>query len=210
MNFYSNITLFGPSQIEIARELMRKNHAAVVSPTVKGYTVISEEQCDSDDINDSEPLALMLSARFKCPVLVVLNKHDGILLYKLYSDGIFLDEYNSSPDYFNIAHNVLSDVFSSVPVGGNPEVICTVLAKPECIIGVEEVLHQQGNYRCDDCPAQERHRDLTEELGIPEFSIGFSFSSILQDAFLPYLTNQELIYTGYLARARSTDVGQSG
>ena len=197
MNFYTNITLFGPSQIEVARELMQKNYAAIVSPTVKGYTVIAAEQCDSDDINDSESLALSLSARFKCPVLVILNKHDGILFYKLYSDGVFLDEYNSSPDYFNIALNVLQDVFSSIPSGGNAEMLCTVLGKPESIIGVEEVLHQTGLYMCDDYPAQGRHFDLTQELGIPEFSIWFSFSFILQGTFDLDLNDEELIYTGY-------------
>src|SRR5690606_4582943 len=88
---------------------------AWVSRTQGACTTVLDEACDSQDPAESGQLAAELSAHFHCPVLVVSNFDDDLLLVELYDNGIKVDEYNSSPNCFEPSDE------PDIPAGGDAQ-----------------------------------------------------------------------------------------
>lgn len=166
-SFYVNSTLCGPSQEEVASYLGEKKRAAYVSPTVKGFTTVFDAECDTQKTEAIEDLSALLSARFKCPVLSVLNHDDDILVYWLYNDGVLIDQYNSCPGYFG-------GPGGPEPEGGDAGEICKAMGQPEARQRVEEILRTSSE---EDESAFEvdRHQALADALGLPGLCVGFGY-----------------------------------
>src|SRR5215469_9831706 len=96
--FYTNYTLRAPSQQSVADALAGR--AAIVTPAQDGCVVVFDEESDEQNGEIIAELASRLSGQFQCPLLAVLNHDDDILLYQLYLSGELVDEYNSTPGYF--------------------------------------------------------------------------------------------------------------
>lgn len=188
-NFYTNIILRGSSQESIAEYLDRQNRNAYVSPTVNGCTVVYDEQCESQDTPILEGLAANLSKQFVCPALAILNHDDDILWYKLYDSGQFVDEYDSSPSYFDTSATEIA-----APKGGVAQVLCRVFKAENNLAEVEKILRapQPDRYVF----AIERHEELARALGIPNFSVGCGYNYIQEDELPEGLDFNDLRQTG--------------
>lgn len=187
-NFYTNITLRGSSQDEIAEYLTEQNRAAYVSPTVNNCTVVYDEECESQDADILADLASSLSRRFKCPALAVLNHDDDILWYKLFEAGQLTDEYDSCPDYFGADAGELS-----MPEGGDARKLCSAFDAEQNQSEVERILRAPN----PDAYlfAFERHEDLAKALGIPTFSVGCGYNYIQEDELPEGLEADSLKHT---------------
>ena len=171
-NFYTNITLRGSNQNAIADFLTQKGFNAYVTPTVDDFTVVYEEKCEAQDVRLLEELTTNLSKQFNCPALAVMNHDDDILWYKLFDGGEFLDEYNSSPTYFDATAE------PSLPAGGDAEKLCGAFKAAE-VAAVEKILRASS---FDDYTFEvERHEELANTLGMPLFAVGCGFESVEHD-----------------------------
>lgn len=174
-NFYTNITLRGPQQGRVVEFLNQQGRNAYVSPTTGSFTVVCDEKCEEQDITVLQSLASSLSAQFNCPALALLNHDDDILVYTLYSDGTLVDEYDSSPSYFD------PDAEPSNPIGGDAIKLCQIMGKADNVAEVENILRRSSHEDDGFVFEIERHEALVRALGLPAFSIGLGYTYIEQD-----------------------------
>src|SRR4051812_27944451 len=95
--FLTSISLKGAAQEEVATQLNNMGRSAFIGPTLKGYTTVFDEVCDSQDLDEIERLALGLSSALECPALAVLVHDSDVLILKLVNRGTLLMDYNSCP-----------------------------------------------------------------------------------------------------------------
>jgi hypothetical protein len=185
-SFYTNITLRGPHQDQIVEALTRQGNRAYISPTVNGFTVVYDEQCDTQDTALIHSLAASLSAKFECPALAVLNHDDDILWYRLYERGQLVDEYDSTPGYF--------EGKTSKPAGGNAAKLCALLGSQNVEVAASVLRKAQGvkGYIF----AIQRHEDLARALGIPIFTVGSGYEYIKHGEVPGGLDSESLKRTG--------------
>jgi hypothetical protein len=169
-NFYANYTIRGPSQDAVAAVLAGRH--AIISPRRNGCVVAFDEDSDRQDPETIAQVASRLSAELACPVLAVVNHDDDIFWYQLYASGTLVDEYNSSPGYFD------PSAAPSAPEGGNASRLAVTFGATASDF-VQEVLrrssYEEGGYTF----AIDRHKDLVCALGLPEFAVGVSYESLV-------------------------------
>lgn len=165
-SFYVNLTVRSPSQSAVASAL--EGRSAIVTSSQDGCVVVADEELDAQNTDVVRVLIQTLSSRLGCPVLAVLNHDDDILWYCLSRNGEIVDEYNSSPGYFD------ADAEPSPPAGGNATELCAAF-ESSALDRVEQVL-RKSSYDDDSYVfAYERHADLAAALGLPAFSVGLGF-----------------------------------
>jgi hypothetical protein len=163
--FYANITLQGPSQDDVVAFFRNQGVSAYVAPAVKNATVVFHE-----DMASQEPLAAEMSARFECPVLVVMSYGEGILLYTLFVNGARADAYVSTP------HENL-DLVEDAPEG-NAQVLCDTFGREKAMNGVEKILRRATDSANPITLAANRHGELARALNLPQFAAGVGFRDI--------------------------------
>jgi hypothetical protein len=173
-NFYTNITLRGPGQDEVAAVLSREGREALVSPTVNGFTTVFDAECEMQDTRVLAALAADLSSEFACPALAVLNHDDDVFLYELYSNGELMDTYDSAPGYFD------SSTEPSAPKGGNAEELCSAMGAPERAAEVRSILRKSGFADEGYVFEFERHKALGDALGLPSLSVAAGYTYLCQ------------------------------
>ena len=186
-NFYTNITVKGPGQIQVCDFLKARGRKAFVSKTVNGFTVVYDQGIDDQELPVLRTLLESISKHFQAPALAVLNHDDDILMYIFYNRGILVDEYNSSPGYFS------GDILAK-PSGGDAKKLCFILGNIEKVDKVDKILRKPGGTK-GYLFAIDRHRDLAEELGLPLFSVGFGYNYIEQGELPDGLLKDELLST---------------
>ena len=190
-NFYTNYTLRGPTQQAVATALAARS--AVVTPAQNGCVVAFDEISDNQDQAVSGELASRLSRELNCPVLAVLNHDDDILWYQLHVDGNLLDEYDSSPGYFDPSAE------PSAPVGGDAQQLCAAFGGSD-VAGVQRVLSKSSIDDDGYVFAFERHADLVRTLGLPQFAVGTAYASFERDEFPEGLSADQIIRTRSMRR----------
>lgn len=183
-NFYTNYTLRGPSQQAVAVALAGRS--AIVTPAKDGCVVVFDEQSDEQDTVVITELALRLSRDLLCPVLAVLNHDDDILWYKLYLSGELVDEYDSSPGYFDMLAE------PSAPAGGDAEFLCNAFGVSPSA-EVENILRKSSYDEDGYTFAVDRHTDLARALGMPLFGVGTGFRSFTNEEFPEGLNEDDLV-----------------
>ena len=153
-NFYTNFTILGASHDKIVQAM--KGRTAAISPTMLGFTVVWDAECESQDDKVISSLGQRLAKGLSAPVFAVLNHDDDILMYWLFSPEGKLDEYNSTPGYW--------DGGDLPPKGGNAALLVKTMAPSAAVPSVERIL-QNREYVF----AFERHNDLTAALAMPSF-----------------------------------------
>lgn len=190
-NFYTNYTLKGPNQQEVAAALVGRR--AIVTTEYCGYVMVFDEQSDKQETEVISQLAARLSRHFGCPVWSVLNHDDDILWYRLYESGELTDEYDSSPGYFDFAPT--SEEIAA-PVGGDAQRLCTVFGTRDTA-AVERILRRSLLDEDAYAFAFQRHADLVSTLGLPEYGVGNCYSSFDDPGFESPdgLTKKDLLRT---------------
>lgn len=178
-NFYTNLTILGGSCDQVVEAM--KGRKAAVSPTLNGFTVIWDEECESQDDKVICSLSERLAKTLRAHVLAVLNHDDDIFMYWLFSPAGKLDEYNSNPGYFE--GPVLP------PSGGNASLIVRSMAPTADVDHVQAIL-QNREYVF----ALERHNDLGAALGMPPF-IASGYRHIGRGQFPDGLAPDEVTFT---------------
>ena len=170
-SFYTSITLRGPSQDRVIAALNERNRVAYVSPTLDGITLVCDKQSEDQDSHILKELTGALSRRLTCVALAVLNHDDDILMCWLYDKGILLDEYDSTPGYF--------EGDEDDPSGGDAAAFCRVFGAPDSVDDVDEILRSpQGDDADGYLFALDRHMDLMDALSLPQFIAGTGYRYI--------------------------------
>ena len=185
-NFYTNYTLRGPSQAEVANALTGRR--ARITSARNGCIVVFDEASDSQDTAIISGLASKLSAEFCCSVLAILNHDDDILWYQLYARGDLLDKYNSTPGYFD------PTALPSEPLGGDAQKLCDAF---DCHdqVAVERVLRKSTFDEDGYVFAMDRHADLVRSLGLSPYAVATAYASFDDDELPEELAQDEVIHT---------------
>lgn len=174
-NFYTNITLYRGNRVNLLAKL--KGRHAAVSPTVGDFTVVWDEESESQDVRVLEALTKRLSQELSCPAWAVLNHDDDVFMSILFVAGEKLDAYNSCPGYFEGS--------GSKPEGGNATLLAKTFGAESAAKSVEDILRNQDGYTF----ALERHQALVEALGMPTFGVGMGYRYITGGERPPGLEN---------------------
>jgi hypothetical protein len=162
---YANITLHGPSQSDIVNALNQLREVTYVSPTVRECTVIFQS-----DLASQEDVAAATSRTFTCPALLVMGYASSIMMYHLYEAGERTDSYVSSP------HEELELEGDAPP--GNAERLCAAFGMERQARRVERILSKEASPTHAYAMAANRHGELCQALGLPQFAAGASFGLI--------------------------------
>jgi hypothetical protein len=175
-SFYTNHTVRGPSQAQLLEWL--HDRPAYVSKSNGGVSVVLDAECEDQDGEVLASLASKMSNEFNCYVLAVLNHDDDVLYFELYENGDKIDEYNSSPAFFD------DSAESDEPTGGNAEHLCKVF-------DAKDPGKVEAALRGDYVFAFERHRDLAVALGLPMYSVGLGYNYVSEGDLPPDAPNGE-------------------
>ena len=191
--FYVNYTLRGPTQQEVAAALAGRT--AAVSLEHNGCLVVFDEESDGQDLEVIAELASQLSRVLECALLAALNHDESIFWYQLYEKGDLVNEYNSSPDYFES-----TSTEPVPPLGGDAQRLCAAFECPAAVPQVERILRVSGSF---DDPAgylfaSARHGELVEALGLPPFSVGASYEMLSDEDLPEELATEDLVWTNDL------------
>ncbi len=185
-NFYTNITLLGPPQRDIASSLESMGCRAIVSPTRSEMTVVWDCASEAQD-ETIYRLAEYLAEKFKCVSLAVMVHDDDVLYYRLYASGKELDRYDSSPNYFSGP--------ATPPAGGDAKIICEAFHAPEVQPQVNKLLHAWMNNAGEPKYVFEidRHQDLVNSLKLSGWSVATGYKYLLQGEWPDGLQSAECI-----------------
>jgi hypothetical protein len=167
---------------------------ALVTSLHEGCVVVFDEESDEQNDEIIAELASRLSGQFCCPLLAVTNHDDSILWYQLYLSGELVDEYNSAPGYFETEDE---EAAAAGPAGGDAKKLCAAF-KSNAVGKVEKILRKHGAAAGGYVFEVERHMDLANALGIPEFGAG-GFNQISEEALPGSLPEDGWIKTKDLA-----------
>lgn len=200
--FYTNVTLRGAGQSEVAEYLASRNRQSLVSPTIDGITVVYDALTESQDPRLLTNLGRELSAQFDCPALAALNHDDDILWLQLHVDGRLLDEYDSTPGYFE-------DTPASGPEGGDAKALCEAFEASQRPDEVERILRRRegtGGFAF----AGERHNALAEALEIPPKLVTIGYEYLAAGEMPPGYSAEDFVHTGPAPRAPMRPPGPMG
>lgn len=184
-SFYTNITLRGPDQDAVVNYLRALHRKAYVSPTLNGITVVYDQECEVQDPQILDSLAGQLSREFKCVAWVVANYDDDILSYKLYQSGYPIDEYDSTPGYFQGEEKP--------PAGGSAQTLCSAFDSSRGTDVIETILRRP---QADCVVAVARHEELWRALGLPYFMSSLGYKYLDRAEALEGIDHKLLKHTG--------------
>jgi hypothetical protein len=170
-NFYVNHTVRAP-QNQVAAVLEQERRTAFVSPTIGGYTVVYDLECDQQNILAIRELGRRLSAQLQSPVVAFLNHDDDILCYWLFEMGELIEEYNSCPNYFD-AEEEEEESGDGPNFMSDGEELCRVFGNPSVRARVRSILTEP-----DQAFALMTHRELVAALGLPACAVGAGYEYI--------------------------------
>lgn len=171
-SFYTNITLRTDRLDEVVSALREQGRDAFVSAPLNGSLVVFDRESEDQDTAVLRSLADSLSGKFRCAALAVLNHDDDVLMYSLHENGKLVDEYNSSPAYFDSGPG-------EEPSGGDASRLCRAFGVAS-VAGVEAILHGPNAAAGGDGYVfeSERHHELVEALGTPTIAVQTGFNYI--------------------------------
>ena len=98
-NFYTNIVVT-ESRTEAVTAAVEALERRAYVVTNGRATLVFDERCDRQDVDELQRLAGMLSKQLHCAALAFCNHDDDILWYALAQNGQVVDTYDSFPGYF--------------------------------------------------------------------------------------------------------------
>jgi hypothetical protein len=194
--FYVNYTLRGPTQQSVAAALTGRS--AIVTRMEKNCVVVVDEESDEQDQELIAEFGKLLSDRFNCPLLAVLNHDDDILWYQLYVNGDLADQYDSTPGYFD--SEASPEAF--IPTGGDAQTLCRAF-ESNAVEEVSRILRKSRDDAGGYVFATERHSDLATALGLPQFSVAAGFEYFTAGELFHDLEERDLLHTKELVAQES-------
>jgi hypothetical protein len=203
-NFYVNHTVRAP-QNQIAAFLERIERTAFVSPTIDGFTVVCDQQCDDQEPSEIVELGRRLSQSCECPAMAVLNHDDDALCYWVFDRGELLEEYDSEksqgdrrsfslPGFLKIftgedEPHIDNEEFPSGGENGQAgEELCRAFGRRDVLPQVQRILATKRRF------AVETHQELVRALGLPECAVAAGYEYVAEgDADLD---SEECLHTG--------------
>jgi hypothetical protein len=167
-NFYTNVVLKPASQDDVLKYLRETKKFAYISPTADSATVVYEMECESQELDSLDNLAMQLSKKFDCSAIGFLNHDDDILIMRVFSRGQKITVYNSNPDYFNGGR-------IQKPSLPNIDELCRLLSVVNKAQKLDSIL-RKISYTFES----ERHMDILRILNLPKYSVASSFNYIEQ------------------------------
>jgi hypothetical protein len=180
-NWYTNVSVKGAQQSDVAAVLEELGRRAYVTPEASGWVVVYDQQTDEFDLGILESLALTLSTRLSCITLASCNADDDVLWLALYENGGLSTRYASSRKTFEDGDEfpeveqtaqVLARIFQK-PEAKNR--VWRLLRKPHGILGL---LSLYLKIRMGYVGEVERHLALSNLLGMPRAAVGFGYRYI--------------------------------
>ena len=168
-SFYTNITLRTTDRERVADLLRSDRRDAYVSPPANGCTVVFDRECEDQDTKVLNRLASSLSKQLGCPALAVLIHDDDVLLYSLHEGGRLVDEYNSSPSFFD------DSARSQLPSGGDAAQLCRAFGADDKVSAVEAVLRTPNGSREGFVFESDRHDKLVAALELPTAAVATGY-----------------------------------
>ena len=156
-NFYTNIVLSDTNVDAVASMLEMLGRRAYAASEGK-VTVVYDERCDEQDLDELERLSRTLSAKLNRTAIAFCNHDDGVLWYALVEQGKVTDRYNSSPGYFDGASG------RDRPQGGDVRRLCAAFGAAARHQEVERLLR---GTRSTVGLEVDRHVKLLEQLDLP-------------------------------------------
>jgi hypothetical protein len=157
--------------------LRRLNRVAFVSPAINGFTVVFDQEVDEQNFDRVEEFGCALTRDLACSGLAAVLHDDDVLYLWLFQNGQAIDQYDSSPGYFD------PNAEPSGPDGGDSGLLCRAFERPDRQSRIEQLL--RANLLEDELPdipgELERHQALALELGMPAFAVGLGYSGIAED-----------------------------
>jgi hypothetical protein len=182
-SFYANHTVHSTDRRKVVSALAGRS--AFVTPAKDGAIVVFDKASDSLDRDVVRSLGAHLSQQLGVAVLSVTNCHDDLLYYALFEGGQCTDEYDSCPECPGEASEIPK------PSGGNATRLCAAFGGGD-VARVEEIL-REPTFESDKYLFQhERHRDLVQALGLPDFAIAYGYYYIANDDLPPGLSLSDL------------------
>jgi hypothetical protein len=172
-NFYVNITTRKVSVNELVDFLKSKSLNAFIIEGPNDYCTIYEEICDEQNTKHISSLLLEISNQFSCPAIGMLNHDDDILAYELWLNGEKIDEYDSSPNYFDMDAEEIAK-----PSGGNAKLLSEHMGVSSNEEEIEKVLRTSFEEDESFVFAVDRHEALVKAVGLPHHSVGYGFRYI--------------------------------
>ena len=168
-NFYVNLAVRSDDQDQIASHVP-KGDPSVLGPVVNGWTVLSSERLETQDEDILKDYGRRLSKAMNVPVIGTLNHDDDVLLVMLFHEGDLVSNYNSDPEYWTD--------------GDGPPLIEGIAAFAEIL----DVDAGQLTALLSTRPvfAVERHGELANLIGLPDYAAGFGHDDAKRDEF-PHL-----------------------
>ncbi len=202
-SFYTNVALRGVDQSEVAEYLAGRNRQVLVSPTIEGVTVVYDALTESQDPRLLTNLARELSAQLDCPALAALNHDEDVLWLQLHVDGRLVDQYNSSPSYFE-------DGSLGEPEGGDADALCEAFGASDREDEVEQILRKPDG--ADGYSfASERHTDLAGALDIPPELVSFGYEHLTGGEMPAGYQPRDFLHTGPVPQPMApSQMGQPG
>jgi hypothetical protein len=136
---FTHLVVLGPDLEDVISCIRDINRRAYVGPTVRGWTLIAEEDSESFDFAVVRAFAERVSTGLKCPAISVQFYDDDVFLLQVYSSGAFIESYSSNPAY---GASEISEMLQ-VDRGGDVEKIALALNKPEVVQALQAALHGQ-------------------------------------------------------------------
>ncbi|OLD00027.1 MAG: hypothetical protein DMG35_17855 [Acidobacteria bacterium] len=180
-NWYTNICVNGPQQSQVVAVLDELGRRAYVTPEMKGWIIVYDQETDKFDLNELESLALTISTRLSWAALASFNADDDVLWLGIYENGKLSARYASEKRDFE-------DGGELPLIPEVTEVLCRIFARPEKNQQVRRILRRRhgvlgffsafSKIRLAYLIEVLRHSDLAEALGIPGASVGFGYEYI--------------------------------
>lgn len=174
---YGNVTLLGPNQHQVFAWLRGEARDAFVLPARDGFTLVCDKEAENGGPEQMDKLAKRLSSVFSCPAWGVTAVEDGILIYRLYNRGQFVDEYDSAPGCVDYRREKPLDAKADAGK------LCELVGRGADLEEVEPLLRAPFlNLSQPKSPLQ-LHRALLKALGLPSFAAGCGYASLSAGVF---------------------------
>lgn len=164
--FWTSVTVRAPAREAVVAVLRRMGRTAFVGPDERGWIVVFDRACESQDDGEAVALGAELSRAFAGSALVARVQDGEALATWLFDRGYLLDRYDSWPGHFSGA--------PPVPHGGDADTLCAVLGVPDAAPEVRQLLHGP----CDRSDGLFLHDALVNALGLPETSVGLGYGHL--------------------------------